>query len=341
MADRYAAWARDPRVRAVVVRGAGGKAFCAGGDVKALVGAVRAGKPAAAVAFFRTEVTLFHYIHSLRPSLPQVALLDGYTMGGGAGLALHGEFRVATEATVFSMPENAIGLFPDVGTTYFLPRLPGGVGPWLGITGARLVGADVVRAGLASHYVPAAGLGALCAALAAITAPRGPAAVAAVRAVLDAAAVPTADLPPGDLEAVRPQVDAVFGDWRGAGVTVAAFKARVAALPPTPWTRATAAALAADCPQSQALTLALLRAGAAAPALGAALRLEFRALLTALRPDTDFVEGVTARLFEKRAPVWRGGDDDAAIAARLAPPGAEEELELGATASGGGARPRL
>ena len=132
----YAAWDAAPGVAAILLKGAGGKAFCAGGDVKAVALAGRAGDAAGALRFFRAEYRLNYLIARL--SKPHVALLDGITMGGGAGVSVHGAFRVATERTLFAMPECAIGLFPDVGGSYFLPRLPGGLGLYLGLTGARL-----------------------------------------------------------------------------------------------------------------------------------------------------------------------------------------------------------
>jgi enoyl-CoA hydratase/carnithine racemase len=92
---------------------------------------------------------------------PYVALLDGITMGGGVGVSIHGRFRVATEKTLFAMPETAIGLFPDVGGSFFLPRLQGALGMYLALTGARLKGEEVFRAGIATHFVPSADLPAL------------------------------------------------------------------------------------------------------------------------------------------------------------------------------------
>lgn len=119
----------------VIVKGAGEKAFCAGGDVKGLVeaGDVDAGKK-----FFRNEYISNHLIGTYK--IPYVALIDGVTMGGGVGISIHGKYRIATERTLFAMPETAIGLFPDVGGSYFLPRLQGKLGLYLGLTGFRLKG---------------------------------------------------------------------------------------------------------------------------------------------------------------------------------------------------------
>nr|BAN20560.1 crotonobetainyl-CoA-hydratase, putative [Riptortus pedestris] len=132
----------------VIIRGVG-RAFCAGGDIKyAISGGVENTTPGK--SFFRTEYTMNHKIGTYR--LPYIALIDGITMGGGVGLSVHGRYRVATEKTMFAMPETAIGLFPDVGASYFLPRLPGQIGMFLALTGNRLIGADCLKIGIATHY---------------------------------------------------------------------------------------------------------------------------------------------------------------------------------------------
>ncbi|XP_062535857.1 3-hydroxyisobutyryl-CoA hydrolase, mitochondrial [Armigeres subalbatus] len=132
----------------VVVKGAGEKSFCAGGDVRTLV---ENGPVESSRNFFREEYRLNELISSYKPDY--VAIVDGITMGGGVGLSVHGKYRVATERTMFAMPETAIGLFPDVGGGYFLPRLQGKLGLYLGLTGFRLKGKDVTKAGIATHYV--------------------------------------------------------------------------------------------------------------------------------------------------------------------------------------------
>lgn len=129
----------------VIIKSGLEKAFCAGGDVRTLVT-----DPQSAYQFFREEYTLNHLIGTYR--IPFVALISGITMGGGVGLSVHGRYRVATEKTMFAMPETAIGLFPDVGGSHFLPRLAGELGTYLGLTGARLKGRDVLAAGIATHF---------------------------------------------------------------------------------------------------------------------------------------------------------------------------------------------
>jgi len=144
-------WRSSPSVKAVLIDHAEGRGFCAGGDVRALA-ASGAGDGVAARAFFHEEYRLNHLLFTYRK--PSVAFMDGITMGGGVGIALPCKYRVATENTRFAMPETAIGLFPDVGGGWFLPRLPGRVGQFLALTGARLDGAECHYLGLATHYIP-------------------------------------------------------------------------------------------------------------------------------------------------------------------------------------------
>ncbi|KAL1284714.1 3-hydroxyisobutyryl-CoA hydrolase [Trichinella pseudospiralis] len=140
----------DNSTKMVILKGAGGKAFCAGGDIRALALSIK-NNDGLVEEFFREEYKLNYLIGTFR--VPFVSLIDGIVMGGGVGLSVHGTFRVATERTVFAMPETAIGLFPDVGGSFFLPRLNNKLGFYLGLTGARLRGEDVFEAGIATHYV--------------------------------------------------------------------------------------------------------------------------------------------------------------------------------------------
>lgn len=149
-------WDKEQSVKLVIMKGTGGKAFCCGGDVRALT---ESGKVCGPLSheFFREEYTLDHLTSVL--SVPYIALIDGVTMGGGVGLSVHGRYRVATETTLFAMPETAIGLFPDVGGGHFLPRLAGSVGMYLALTGHRLRGRDVYTAGIATHFVESSQIG--------------------------------------------------------------------------------------------------------------------------------------------------------------------------------------
>jgi len=145
-------WRDDDAIHCVVIEGAGEKAFCAGGDIRALWKANQAGDAEAIRTFFGDEYKLNRLIKTYPK--PYVALMDGINMGGGVGVSVHGSHRIATERTVFAMPETGIGMIPDVGGTYFLPRLPGRIGIYLGLTGARLKAADCLYTGVATHYIP-------------------------------------------------------------------------------------------------------------------------------------------------------------------------------------------
>src|SRR5919106_4106515 len=158
-------WQADPSVHAVLIKGAGERAFCAGGDIRWLYGVLTSEGVAAAVRFYALEYPMNARLHHF--GKPYIALLDGIAMGGGVGVSVHGSHRVVTERTLFAMPETGIGLFPDVGATYMLPRLPGAAGLYLGLTGARLGATDCMHAGIGSAHVPAARLEDLEAALAA------------------------------------------------------------------------------------------------------------------------------------------------------------------------------
>ncbi|TRZ23913.1 hypothetical protein HGM15179_003184 [Zosterops borbonicus] len=152
------AWEQDPQTFLIIIKGTGGKAFCAGGDIRAIIEAGKVGDKLTQ-EFFIGEYRLNNAIGTCKK--PYVALIDGITMGGGVGVSVHGHFRVATEKTVFAMPETAIGLFPDVGGGYFLPRLSGKIGYYLGLTGFRLKGRDVLKVGIATHFVESEKLPAL------------------------------------------------------------------------------------------------------------------------------------------------------------------------------------
>jgi enoyl-CoA hydratase len=155
MSQALLGWIHDDSVEAVVIDHAEGRGFCAGGDVVMIA---RSGNEDAADAkrFFFAEYRLNHLLFTYPK--PTVAIMDGITMGGGVGISMPCEFRIATENTRFAMPETGIGLFPDVGGGWYLPRLPGRVGEFMALTGARLDGAECHYLGLATHYVEQAAL---------------------------------------------------------------------------------------------------------------------------------------------------------------------------------------
>jgi len=143
-------WMAEGKISLVIQQGAGGKAFCAGGDVRVITDAGRAGDTQLGKDFFAKEYKTDYKLGTL--PVPLVSLIDGITMGGGVGISLHGPYRVATEKTLFAMPETGIGLFPDVGGGYFLPRMKHKqFGTFLGLTGQRLKGIDNLHAGIATH----------------------------------------------------------------------------------------------------------------------------------------------------------------------------------------------
>ena len=161
------AWGKDDRVQALVVRGAGDRAFCAGGDVRAIHEARHhQGEGDYKSDFFREEYCLIQRVH--RFPKPYIALVDGITMGGGCGVSINGSHRIASERTLFAMPEVHIGLFPDVGASRFLNLCSGRIGRYLALTGTRIKAADALYCGFATHYVPHERLAALTDALAAL-----------------------------------------------------------------------------------------------------------------------------------------------------------------------------
>lgn len=284
-------------VALVVIEGAGERAFCAGGDVVAMHAAGRAGLDGWQ-GFFHDEYRMNQTI--ARYPDPYVAILDGITMGGGVGLSIHGRFRVATERTLFAMPETAIGLIPDVGGTHALPRLPGHIGTWLALTGARLKAADCVYAGIATHFVPAERLALLRDLLATGDDP--------VAQILD-----TLNADPGEppLTILRDAIDFHF-----AHDSVEAIQASLAT--GDDWAQATHATIAAMSPTSLTLTLRAIREGADEDIEGA-LRTEYR-VVSHIQGGHDFYEGVRAVLIDKdKTPKWDPATLAAVEAAMLDP----------------------
>ena len=149
-------WEENPYLKAVVIEGAGEKAFCAGGDVRAVYDAKKEGHSQTCDAFFREEYTLNAYIHSYPK--PYISLIDGIAMGGGLGVSINGSHRLVTERALLAMPETGIGFFPDVGATTFLTKAPGKTGLYLGLTGTRLKTACALWSGLGTHFIPSVAL---------------------------------------------------------------------------------------------------------------------------------------------------------------------------------------
>lgn len=303
-------WAHDPAIEAVVVRGAGDRAFCAGGDVRSLY---HAGKGAAVGRdFYYNEYRLNQTIFRL--GKPYIALMDGVVMGGGAGLSVHGSHRVITERTLFAMPETALGLFPDIGAGYFLPRCPGHVGLYLALTGGRIDGADCLYAGLATHYLDSGDLAGLVDRLAAADK-----SAAGIEGVLGVAVSAT----PSQLEALRPEIDRCFGAGSVSDI--------LAALDDTDgaWAKDTAAVLRTRSPMSMEVTFRQMHEVAGLD-FEDIMRMEFR-LSQRCMAAPDFYEGVRAILVDKgHTPRWQPASleevSDGALDAYFAP--LEAELQF-------------
>lgn len=289
MDPKLAVWAADDEVRAVVIRGQGEKAFCAGGDVRAVYDAGPRDTDLRR-RFFAEEYTLNRRIHAC--AKPYVALIDGITMGGGVGVSVHGSHRVAGDRTMVAMPETAIGFFPDVGATWVLSRLPGQLGMYLALTGARLKAADAVYTGLATHYVPSERMAELEEAL-----PSAAFEADAHAAVDDVLTDFAGDPGPAPLAEHRTAIDRCFAAESVEGI-LAALDAEG-----TEWAQQTAATLRQRSPSSMKVTFAAIRA-AAAKDFDACMVTEYR-LSQAMTARPDFFEGVRAVLVDKdNAPAW-------------------------------------
>jgi len=283
MKEQLDAWAGDAQVKTVIVQGAGDRAFCAGGDIRSLYESGRAGTPYA-LDFYRDEYLLDAAIKHYPK--PYVALICGIVMGGGVGVSVHGSHRVADETTTFAMPETGIGLFPDVGGSFFLPRCPGEVGMYLALTGARLKTADCLYAGIATHFVAKDKRAALVDRLADGMTP-------------DAALADLHESVPGTfLDSHRKSIDAIFGE-SSVDELLAALDAEH-----TDWSRDTAKTIRAKSPTSTKLTFRQLREGAAL-SFDECMRMEYR-MVHRIVGGHDFYEGVRATIIDKDGtPRWR------------------------------------
>ena len=285
MSAALAAWREEDAVRAVVVTSSSPKAFCAGGDIRAVRDAGVRTDGEAVHGYFAAEYALDAAVAAYPK--PYVSLIDGYALGGGLGISVHGRHRVVTERAVLAMPETAIGFFPDIGAGHFLPRLRGESGMYLGLTGTRVSGAAAVECGLATHYVHSADLPALEKALA----EDGGRQVEAVLAGFASAA------PPSELRGNEEAVDRCFG-----APTLEEVLSRLEA-EGTEWADETLAALRRVSPTALLLTFEVVRRGAGsslAECFARDLRLAQRVATT-----RDFSEGVRAALVDRdNAPVW-------------------------------------
>jgi enoyl-CoA hydratase/carnithine racemase len=286
-------WEKDPSVKAVVVRGAGDRAFCAGGDVAGVYREMR-DDPQGTLRrdFFREEYIVNRRIY--RFAKPWISLIDGINMGGGVGLSVHGSQSVASEKFVFAMPETTIGLFPDVGGGYFLTRLPGALGTFLALTGHRLKAADALWAGIVHAYVPSAKMDELQAALVAadLSGPDGDRKVDAVIARF----VADAGMP--SLPAMMQDIDRCFSA-ESLQQIVAKLKKHN-----SEWAHKQLAALLKLSPISMAITLEQLKR-CANRSFEDCMTIEYRMSQRAMQAGHDFFEGVRALLIDKdQKPKW-------------------------------------
>jgi enoyl-CoA hydratase len=295
MSEVLLAWREDPSVQVVVIDHAEGRGFCAGGDVVMLA---RSGASDAedAKAFFFSEYRLNHLLFTYPK--PTVAIMDGVTMGGGVGIAMPCEFRVATENTRLAMPETGIGLFPDVGGGWYLSRLPGRVGQFMALTGARLDASECLYLGLATNYIEQASLEELHERI--LKAP------GRVQGALGAAAAIAAE---AKLEQNLGQITKLFASDRLEDVLAALEEDG------GDWAQSELATLKSKSPLSCKVSLRLLAGGANRTSFAEEMRAEY-ALAGRIVRTHDFREGVRALLIDKdNNPQWdpptpEGVDDE-------------------------------
>jgi len=309
------AWAEDDAIAAVLVRGAGDRAFCAGGDVRAIYEdglLLKRGQSEGRLVreFFRDEYRMNRRIKTFPK--PYVALIDGITMGGGVGLSVHGSYRVATERTLVAMPETGIGLFPDVGASFALPRLPGEAGTYLALTGGRIKAPDLSALGIATHTIPSDRIGDLVAAFLDADWTGGAAAVAdAILARFGS------DPGPAELTEHRAVIDRCFHHDRIEAILAALDAAGDS------FASAAAATIRTMSPTSLKLTLEEMRRGRRLD-FDACMVMEYR-LTQSVLAGHDFYEGIRAQLVDKdRNPKWNPatleGMDDETVGRHFLPP---------------------
>jgi enoyl-CoA hydratase len=290
-------WRDDPAVGCVIIDHAQGRGFCAGGDI-VMLRESGAGDGRAARAFFHEEYRLNHLLFTFPK--PTVAFMHGITMGGGVGISQPCRFRVATEQTRFAMPETAIGLFPDVGGGWYLPRLPGRTGPFLALTGARLDGAECRSLGLATHYVPSDRLDEVKARIA-----EHP---DRIEALLGEASVTP---PQARIAANVALIDRTFASDRYEEI-LAALESDA-----SEWAATELATLRTKSPQACKVSLRLLAEGATMPDFADEMAQEYRVASRVVRRH-DFLEGVRALLVDKdNQPHWSPATPEAVTEAML------------------------
>ena len=307
MAAALDAWQDDASVTRVVIGGAGDKAFCAGGDIRRLYDLGRAGDHDQQLTFWREEYQLNERIRTYPK--PIVALIDGIVMGGGVGVSINAAHRVAGERFSFAMPEVGIGFFPDVGGTYFLPRLERRAGVYLALTGLRANAGDALAFGLAETFVPSAAFGPLARAL------EGDDEVGATLALFAAEPQRSA------LMAEASALEICFAPESREAILSALEAAERKGLA---FAGPARAAMLTKSPTSQALALRQMAIGPRVD-FDEALRIEYRIVSRVCR-GRDFYEGVRAAIIDKdNRPAWSAPPSQAEIDRYFAPLG---DLEL-------------
>ncbi|CCQ17580.1 Enoyl-CoA hydratase [Rhodococcus sp. AW25M09] len=277
------AWRDDDAVGSVLVTSSSPRAFCAGGDIKAIRQSVVEGDHEAGAQYFSAEYDLDELIASYPK--PYIAVIDAAAFGGGLGISIHGSIRIVTENAVLAMPETAIGFVPDVGSSYFLSRLPGHVGRYLALTGTRITGSDALALGLATHFCPSDALDKL------------QAEILGGKDLDDVLERYTTSTSTTELSFDTGAVAAVF-DKASLVDIIDALQCD------TPWSRTTKTQLATLSPTSLMATDALIAYGADST-LRECLDRELR-VATWIIGEPDFAEGVRAVLVDKdRAPQWK------------------------------------
>ncbi|HEX7871644.1 MAG TPA: enoyl-CoA hydratase/isomerase family protein [Sphingobium sp.] len=293
MSGQLVPWASDDAVEIILLDhhvepGADAKlsrGFCSGGDINLVRESVLTDGGASGRRFFYDEYQLNHLMHEY--AKPIVAFMDGITMGGGVGISQPARYRIATENTRFAMPETGIGLFPDVGGGWFLSRLPGRVGRYLALTGARLDGADCLAISLATHYLPAAAL------------PEAKRRIAAAPGDVDAILADLSTTPPeAKILGQTADIDRLFASNRLEDI-LAALSADEGEFAKT-----TLTTLQSKSPQTCKVALRQLDLGAAAATFADNMTIEYR-IASRVLDLPDFPEGVRAVLVDKdHAPKW-------------------------------------
>jgi len=296
-------WAGDDDIDLVMIDHADGRGFCAGGDIR-MIAESAAADGVAARAFFHEEYRLNHLLFDY--AKPSIAFMDGITMGGGVGISQPCSIRIVTDRTMYAMPETGIGLFTDVGGGRYLSRLPGRIGRYVGLTGARLNGAECLAWSLGTHYVAADNVEPLKRAI--LGNPAG--LDAALRSAVTA--VPIAPL----LDR-RADIDRLFASSRYEDILAAL------AGDGGDWAIATLKTLESKSPLACKVVLRLLAESERLVDFADEMRMEY-AVAAHVIEQPDFVEGVRALIIDKdNAPRWNpataAGVSEAAIDAIFAP----------------------